>query len=290
MIDLHVHTNHSDGRLTVAEVLKKAKEEGIKTISFCDHNVLGAYEELENMDLETFNVKIITLIEFDFVHYNKDFHMLGYNFDWKKMNKSKLINKNTKEEIMQEEREKLNFLKGVCKKPNIRIDEKLDIKTPNDKAIIVLKYNMMEFEENSQILDKMLGKDRKKSFARGFVHNRNSPFFIDTVAGLPTAKEVADLIHEVGGKVFLAHPFDYKDLNHKEYIQEIYNLGILDGIECIHRRHTLEQIEYIKQFCKERDLYISGGSDFHREGVQKLGYGVEGTVKIMDIYEIKKVK
>ena len=148
----------------------------------------------------------------------------------------------------------------------------------------------MEFEENSQILDEMLGKDRKKSFARGFVYNRNTPFFIDTVAGLPTAKEVADLIHEAGGKVFLAHPFDYKDLNHKKYIQEIYDLGILDGIECIHRRHTLEQIEYIKQFCKERNLYISGGSDFHREGAQKLGYGVEGTVKIMDIYEIKKVK
>lgn len=290
MIDLHVHTNHSDGRLTVAEILKKTKEEGVKTISFCDHNVLGAYEEIENMDLENYNIKIITGIEFDFVHNNKDFHMLGYDFDWKKMNKSKLINKKTKEEIMQEEKEKLNFLKGVCKKLNIRVDEKLDIKTPNDKAIIVLKYNMMEFEENSQILDEMLGKDRKKSFARGFVHNRNTPFFIDTVSGLPTAKEVADLIHETGGKVFLAHPFDYKDIKHKEYIQEIYDLGILDGIECIHRRHTLEQIEYIKQFCKERDLYISGGSDFHREGAQKLGYGVEGTVKITDIFKIKKVK
>lgn len=217
MIDLHVHTNHSDGRLTVAEILEKAKEE-----------------------------------------------------------------------IMQEEREKLNFLKGVCKKLNIKINENLDIKSPNDKAMIVLKYNIMEIEENSQILDEMLGKDRKKSFARGYVYNRNAPFFIDTVTGLPTAKEVADLIHECGGKVFLAHPFDYKDIDHKKYIQEIYEMEILDGIECMHNRHTLEQIQYIKQFCKERDLYISGGSDFHREGAQKLGYGVNGTERITDILQIKK--
>ena len=87
----------------------------------------------------------------------------------------------------------------------IKIDENLDIKTPNDKASTVLKYNMMEFKENDLILDEMLGKDRKKSFARGFVHNPNSPFYIDMTKNLPTAKEVANLIHSTGGEVFLAH-------------------------------------------------------------------------------------
>lgn len=270
--------------------MQRAKTQEINIISFCDHKVLGAYEELSDIDISKFKIKIITGIEFDFVHKHKDFHMLGYDFNWREMNKSKLINKKSDEENMEDERKNLNFLKQVCQKLNIKIDPNLDIKSPNEKASTILKYHMMEFEENNQILDEMLGKNREKSFARGFVHNPNSSFFIDTTIGLPTAKEVADLIHNCGGKVFLAHPFDYKDLNHKKYIQEMYDLNILDGIECIHTRHTIEQVEYIKQFCKMHKLKISGGSDFHRDIKQKLGYGVNGTVPITEFYFFNQLK
>ena len=290
MIDLHVHTIHSDGRLKVAQILQRAKDDGIDVISFCDHNVVGAYEELAKLDLDDLGIKIITGVEFDFVHKGKDFHMLGYNFDWRKLNKSKIIDKRTIEDKMEEERKHLIFLKEVCRKLHIKIDDNLDIKSPNEKASTILKYHMMEFEENSQILDEMLGKNREKSFARGFVHNPNSPFFIDMTIGLPTAKEAADEIHTCGGMVFLAHPFDYKDIDHKQYIQEIFDLGILDGIECTHTRHTLEQIEYIKEFCRAHNLKISGGSDFHRDGKQRLGYGVNGTIEITEDYLFKNIE
>ena len=244
----------------------------------------GAYKELSQGKIKNYRIQIITGIEFDFVHRNKDFHMLGYGFEWEKLEESNFINKKTNEEIMEEERKNLKFLKEVCKSQNIKIDEELDIKTPNDKASTVIKYNMMKFKENDKILDKMLGKNREKSFARGFVHNLNTPFYIDTTIGLPTAREVANAIHMARGKVFLAHPFDYKDIDNKEYIQNIYDLGILDAIECIHTRHSLEQIEYIKQFCRIHDLKISGGSDFHRDGKQKLGYGVNGSIPITEEY------
>lgn len=244
----------------------------------------GAYEELSQGNIENYGIQIITGIEFDFVYKHKDFHMLGYEFDWKKLQKSNFINNKTKEEIMEEERKNLKFLKDVCKSQNIKIDENLDIKTPNDKASTLIKYNMMEFEENDEILDIMLGKNREKSFARGYVHNPNTPFFIDMTIGLPTAKEIANAIHKAGGKVFLAHPFDYKDLDSKEYIQEMYDLGILDGVECVHTRHSIEQIEYIKDFCKIHNLKISGGSDFHRDGKQKIGHGVNGSMPITEEY------
>lgn len=290
MIDLHVHTTHSDGQLTVLQILQRAKDAGIDAISFCDHNVVGAYEELVKFDLSNFRIKIIPGVEFDFAYKGKDFHMLGYNFEWRKLNKSRIIDKKTSEDKMEEERRHLIFLKEVCKKLNIKIDDSLDIKSPNEKASTILKYHMMEFEENSQILDEMLGKNREKSFARGFVHNPNSPFFIDMTIGLPTAQEVADEIHKCGGMVFLAHPFDYKDIDYKQYIQEIFDLGILDGIECIHTRHTLEQINYIKEFCRIHNLKISGGSDFHRDGKQRLGYGVNGTTGINEDYFFKNIE
>ena len=289
MIDLHIHTTNSDGRLTVNEILERVKKQNVKAISFCDHNVLGAYKEISKEKIKNDNIEIITGIEFDFVFKHKDFHMLGYNFNWQEMDKSPLINKKTPEEIINIEKKNLRYLKKICKEMKIKIDENLDIKTSNDKASTVLKYNMMEFKENDEILNEMLGKNRERSFARGFVQNPNSPFYIDMTIGLPTAIEVADLIHNTGGEVYLAHPFDYKDIDHEKYIQDIYDLKILDGIECIHTRHNLKQIEFIKEFAKANKLKISGGSDFHRDGKQKIGYGVNGTVDITEEYMLKKV-
>lgn len=40
MIDLHIHSNYSDGYYTVQEILKMAEEKNINTISFCDHNMI----------------------------------------------------------------------------------------------------------------------------------------------------------------------------------------------------------------------------------------------------------
>ena len=73
MIDLHIHTTYLDGQLTVEQLLEKANNTGISVISFCDHNVLGSYQILDNMDLSKYRTKIITGIEFDCVfNYNRN--------------------------------------------------------------------------------------------------------------------------------------------------------------------------------------------------------------------------
>lgn len=46
MIDLHIHTTHSDGRLRIQEILERAHRENIKIISFCDHNVLRCIQRI----------------------------------------------------------------------------------------------------------------------------------------------------------------------------------------------------------------------------------------------------
>lgn len=287
MIDLHIHTNHSDGILSVREILERAEKQKITTISFCDHNKLGAYEELAEMK-EKSKINIITGIEFDFVFQEKNFHMLGYDFDYKKMQKSSLIDKRTKQEIIEKEMKNLKFLKEVCIKYGIKIDEDLEVKDKNEKASTLIKYNMMKFKENDKILDEMLGKNREKSFAREYVQNKNTPFFIDMTKKLPTAKEVADLIHLCKGKVILAHPFDYSGIDCKKCINDIYMLGILDGIEAMHTRHSKEQVEYIECFCKKHNLLVAGGSDFHRDRKQILGHGINGKIEITEEYLLKK--
>lgn len=287
MIDLHVHSTNSDGYYTVQEILKMAEENNINTISFCDHNVLGAYEELNNMDIKKYyNGRIITGIECDFVYDKKVFHMLGYNFDVEKLNNSKFIDRRTEEDLIKEEEKNLEFFKEVCKTMGIKLSPDLKITKSSVPANDIIKSDMQKYKENDEILDKILGKDRKKSFWLGHVSNPDSPFYIDFTKGLPTAIEIANEIHEAGGLVVLPHVFEYKSIDNIEFLNEMYQLNILDGIECVHSKHNKEQVEFLIKFCKQHDLIKSGGSDFHTDERQTLGHTELG--EISDEFCLKK--
>ena len=287
IIDLHVHSTNSDGAYTVQELLEMAEKKNINTISFCDHNVVGAYEELKNMDIKKYySGNIITGIEFDFVFEKKNFHMLGYKFDADKLKNSKYIDRSTKEDIIKEEEKNLEFFKDVCKKLGIKLSPDLKISKPSDRANDLIKSDMQIHEENKEIIDTILGKDRKKSFWLGHVTNPESPFYIDYTKGLPTAVEIANEIHEAGGIVVLPHVFEYKSIDNKYFLDEMYKLNILDGIECVHSKHNKEQTDFLVDFCKQHDLLMSGGSDFHTDERQTLGYTELG--EISDDFCLKK--
>ena len=287
MIDLHVHSSNSDGYYTVKEILEMAQEKGINTISFCDHNVLGAYEKLKNMDVEKYyDGKIITGIEFSFVYDNKVFHMLGYNFDVDKLNKSQYIDRRTEEDLIKEEENNLEFFKNVCQKMGIKLSPDLKIVKSSEPANDIIKSDMQKHKENDPIVDEILGKDRKKSFWLGHVTNPNSPFYIDYTKGLPNAVEIANEIHNAGGIVVLPHVFEYRSIDNIQFLNEMYKLNILDGIECVHTKHNKEQTQYLIDFCKEHDLVMSGGSDFHTDKRQTLGYTELG--EISDEFCLKK--
>lgn len=287
MIDLHVHTNHSDGYYSVPEILRMAEEKQINTISFCDHNVLGAYEELKNMNIrQYYQGKIIPGIEFDFVYDKKDFHMLGYNFDVEKLKKSSFIDRRTEQELVENEKENLEFFKSVCKSLGIKLSPDLKITKSSEPANDIIKSDMQKHRENDEILDTILGKDRKKSFWLGHVTNPNSPFYIDFTKGLPTAQEIADEIHQAGGIVILPHAFEYRSIDNISFLNDMCNLNVLDGVECAHSKHNKEQTQFLIDFCREHNLLMSGGSDFHTDERQTLGHTEFG--EISDGFCLKK--
>ena len=59
MIDLHIHSNNSDGSNSVLEILKKCKELKLDYISFTDHETCTAYSELKNIDIKKYYSGII---------------------------------------------------------------------------------------------------------------------------------------------------------------------------------------------------------------------------------------
>lgn len=279
MVDLHIHSTCSDGYYSVIDILKMAEEKGIEKLSFCDHNVVGAYEELKNINIKDYYTgEIIPGIEFDFVYKNKVFHMLGYNYDVNKMKESKYLDKSTEEDLIKCEKERLEFFKSVCEKLGIKLSPDLKIVKSSEPANDIIKADMQKYKENDEILNDILGKDRRKSFWLGHVTNPESPFYIDLTKGLPTAKEIAYEIHNAGGVVVLPHVFEYKSMDNIQFLEDMYNMGFLDGIECVHSKHTKENVEFLVDFCKKNNLKMTGGSDFHTDARQTLGYTELGEI------------
>lgn len=92
-VNLHIHTNCSDGKMHPSEVIEYAKKHNFETISICDHNTICAYydETVKNYQ------NIITGVEFDSWHKGVLIHLLGYNID---VNNEKILSlcaKNKKE-------------------------------------------------------------------------------------------------------------------------------------------------------------------------------------------------
>ena len=78
-IDLHIHSNFSDGKLTPEELLENAKNKGYKLIAIADHNTVEAYKKTDI--LNSVYPQVITAIEFDCWYKGVLVHMLGYGID-----------------------------------------------------------------------------------------------------------------------------------------------------------------------------------------------------------------
>ena len=86
MIDLHIHTNYSDGADSITEVLQKAEKLRLTYISITDHDNCKVYKELENMDIKKYYTgTIIPGIEIKCSYKKRLIEILGYKIDTNKL-------------------------------------------------------------------------------------------------------------------------------------------------------------------------------------------------------------
>ena len=261
MIDLHVHTTNSDGDFTTEEILKEAEENNIEILSIADHNNITSYDEIKKLS-KIYDGKLVVGTELEFTKDGRLFDMLGYGFDPERLKETEIIKKGMIHSTIEGETKILNKLKETCDRLGIIYDPNLTINNAYNMANDVLVDNILSIAQNKEILDNMGIYDRS-SFYRQHFCNPISPFYIDQTMDKYDIFYVCRVIHEAGGKTFLAHPFVYKLDNLKEFLDEIVSYGILDGIECEHRKHTEEQIKWLEDYCNKKGLLKCGGSDKH---------------------------
>jgi predicted metal-dependent phosphoesterase TrpH len=80
MIDLHVHTTHSDGRLSVGETLREAAARGLRAVAITDHDVVTGVAEA--LALAPPGLEVVPGIEMTARWQGaRSVHVLGYFID-----------------------------------------------------------------------------------------------------------------------------------------------------------------------------------------------------------------
>ncbi len=263
MIDLHVHTTNSDGDFTTLETVIEAEKQGIEILSITDHNNINAYEDLKRLPIEElYRGTIIPGTELEFAKDGRLFDMLGYGMNLELLKNTEIMKKGMVHSTIEGQTKILNQLKSICDKLGIKYSHDLSIKSANNMANDVLLDDILTYDDNKMKLDKLGIYDRTSFYRKHFCEPK-SPFYINETDGKFDVFYVTKVIHDAGGKAFLAHPFVYKLPNLKEFLDWLVSHNLIDGIECEHRKHTPNEIIWIEQYCDLHGLLKSGGSDRH---------------------------
>lgn len=276
MIDLHLHTNHSDGTDSVEELLENAEKQKLEIISITDHNSVGAYFELEkNPEIrKKFNGEIVVGSEIKTTFNNTNIEILAYGIDYKNIDIKK-------ENIMQVQSDILNHFIKVAKKLGMKVDENIKVNVEDkDKtyASWVFCDNIMKYRENEEII----GPFNRITFYREHEGNKNSPFYYNTSKYYDDCQTLINKIHKAGGLAFLAHGLIYPFDDKRKTIEELVKTTNIDGLECIYPLFNEEERKFMIGLCEKYNRFMSGGSDYHAKNKPTtfMGTGINNNILI----------
>lgn len=265
MIDLHTHSNASDGTLSPSQLIDFAINNGITHLGMVDHDTADGIEEASEYSKYK-NIKFAYGVEISAEFKEKTMHILGYHINYKDegLNKKLKILKEAREERNPKILKKLNELGFKISFDEVqKVAEGKVIGRPHFAKVMVQKGYVSTTQE---AFDKYLAK--------------GGSCYVDKFRFEP--KNAIEIIRESGGFAVLAHPLslklDYEEIT--KVVFELKNYG-LEGIECFYRNHTEEDEKKLLSIAKELNLLVSGGSDFHGSNRPTIFIGIgEGRMKI----------
>lgn len=242
-IDLHMHSNYSDGIHPPSKLIDLALERNLRAISLTDHDCLDGVREAVDAG-EAKGIEVIAGVELSCEFKGRDLHILGYGVDPKH----------------DEFQEMLRKFRETRHKRGLKIVEKLN----------ALGVNIEPAEVLAKAGDGALGRPHIAAVLveKGVVSHNNEAFDKYIADGGPayvakykmSPKEAIHYIHIAGGLAFMAHPGIF--LEDADEMNELADYDF-DGVEIYHPNHDAKKIEMLEKLAAERGLLVSGGSDFH---------------------------
>lgn len=273
-IDLHVHSNKSDGTYTPTELVDYALQKGLSAFALTDHDTTAGLTEALTYAKDK-PIEVIPGIEFSSEYEGKDIHVVGLyiKFDAPAF-QAKLkafvdsrINRNIKMcHNLQEAGIDITYDKLCAENPGAVI-------TRAHYAAYLTEHNYVT--SRAEAFSKYVGDHCKYYVPREKI----------------TPAEAVKLILQAEGIPILAHPPLYHMSNERldALVGSLKNAGLM-GIEAIYSSYSNQDERDMLRLAKKYELLLSGGSDFHGDNKPGLDLGT-GYGKLFVPYEIlEKIK
>lgn len=247
LIDLHVHSNASDGSLTPSEVAEEAMKMGLSAIALTDHDTIDGVTEILEYTKDK-KLEVIPGIELSCYYNNREIHILGFYVDYTNPELQKEL------DILKEAREGRNLkMIELMRKDGIDITmEKLLHGNPD--SVITRAHFARVLVEDGICKDKEVAF--KKYIGIGCKYYLPKPQV--------TCETAMNILTKYSKAAFLAHPLLYHlGYNQiEELLIYLKSLG-LKGIEAYHSSNNCYESDKLRSMALKLDLAISGGSDYH---------------------------
>ena len=251
MIDLHTHTNCSDGTDSPRELVNKAIVQGLEVLGISDHDTTSGWKEATETLRGSLKLALgseISCLTTDGISV----HMLGLLFDPEHAEM---------QQVLEETRDgRLPRMRKMIEKMRA---EGMDISMADVEQAMPAGATMGRPHLADALVAKKIVKSRDEAFV-DLLHNE-SRFYVSHAA--PTPAEAIALIRRAGGVAVIAHPF----ASHRGQIlkaEDFSNLVAagLNGIEVDHRDQNPDERAMLRSIAKELDLVVTGSSDYHGTG------------------------
>lgn len=247
LVDLHLHTIASDGRLSPTELVNLIASKGVKVAAISDHDTTDGVDEAKRAAAALPNLEIIPAIELSTDIPGDEIHMLGYFLQYED------------EEFQGVLR---NFRKGRLERGRMIVEKLESLGKPVDWE------RVQEIAGDGAVgrphialamVERGYFKEPKEAFYEYL--GRNGLAYAEREKMTPM--EGVELLAKVGGAAVLAHPANLEDLDTK--VAELKEVGLV-GMEVHYAQYRPETIEYLVGVAKRHDLIPCGGSDYHGLG------------------------
>jgi predicted metal-dependent phosphoesterase TrpH len=256
LIDLHTHTNASDGTDSPTQLIDKAINRGINILALTDHDTTRGWDEAKSALLNHPSQTEMKLVLGSEISCQDDngisIHMLGllFNPDYQPLFEVLERTRENRHSRMERIIARLNEA-GI----DITIDE-VNAQRKGDATL-----------GRPHLADALVARghvaSRDEAFA-ALLHNK-SKFYINHYS--PSPVETIKLIKAAGGVAIIAHPLASQRGRtiSMDLFESLIAAG-LDGIEVDHRDHSENEKSELLRFAIENELIVTGSSDYHGTG------------------------
>ncbi len=258
-VDLHLHSTASDGHLAPEAVVERAARAGLSAMALTDHDTIAGVPAAVEAG-ERLGVHVVGGCEFSVSAPWGEMHLLGY--------------------FLPGESEDLDAFLVRCRTDRVRRAQEM-VRLLQGMGVTIAFDDVLAAAGGGALGRPHVARAIVRSGAATDIHQafdhflgRGRPAYVDKV--LPSLREVADLVHAVGGVVSAAH---LKDRATRAVLDRFREDG-LDAVEVRHPSHSPEQRARLTGLANSLRLGRSGGSDWHGDALTDTDHATIGSQQV----------